>query len=121
MVGADDNILELQPEVLALMSTAEINAFYKARGFKSVSNRRAQPGSRTGTPTSAGVRAQGEKPQPGARLKCANCNRDGHIAADCRQPKVTSDMRRCHNCNKTGHIARYCKEPKAKSAMTVDT
>ena len=117
--GADDEILELEPDVLALMTAQEVNAFYKSRGFTTVQGgRRNQPGGRRTQTASAGVRAEGERAS--RPVKCANCGREGHSAADCRKPKVEFAKRRCHNCNEEGHLARDCKKPKAKPALVVD-
>ena len=98
VADADEEILELAPEALACMTAQEVNAFYKARGFKQVGPKRGNQR------TSSGARAEGERRPP----KCANCNREGHVAADCRQKRVEAKDRRCHNCNKTGHTVEFC-------------
>ncbi|CAB0033548.1 unnamed protein product [Trichogramma brassicae] len=38
---------------------------------------------------------------------CFNCNKEGHIARNCKAPRPGVI---CRNCNKEGHIARYCPE-----------
>jgi hypothetical protein len=38
--------------------------------------------------------------------KCANCLREGHTAAECKQPKC--EKRRCFLCLGEGHQARNC-------------
>ena len=62
----EEELLELDAETLACMTAAEVNAFFKARGFKQAQRRGAQPTKRT--PVSPGVRAEGER-----KVKCANC------------------------------------------------
>ena len=91
---ADEEVLELAPETLACMTAQEVNAFYKARGFKQVGPKRGNQR------TSSGARAEGERRPP----KCANCNRDGHVAADCRQKRVDAKDRRCHNSVSYTHL-----------------
>ncbi|XP_023319373.1 uncharacterized protein LOC111694666 [Trichogramma pretiosum] len=38
---------------------------------------------------------------------CFNCNKEGHIARNCRAPRPGVI---CRSCNKEEHIARYCPE-----------
>jgi hypothetical protein len=47
-------------------------------------------------------------------MKCYNCDRTGHVANDCRQPKKTKAEQECFNCNKKGHWAQDCKSPMKK-------
>jgi len=51
--------------------------------------------------------ASGKAPAAGARKpKCTNCLKEGHVAADCRGPKVEQSGRLCFDCNQPGHQAR---------------
>ena len=49
-------------------------------------------------------------PRDRADVQCINCNRKGHTAQDCRQPRVEKDKRKCFLCDQPGHVARDCKE-----------
>ena len=56
-------------------------------------------------------------------IRCHNCNREGHMARDCRQPKrqtKTFDKhesragpppktKSCYNCGRIGHFAKECR------------
>lgn len=48
--------------------------------------------------------------------KCFNCNKYGHIAKDCTEPKREVI---CRNCGIAGHIQRYCKGSKG-SVNTIE-
>ena len=43
-------------------------------------------------------------------MTCVNCNRKGHAASECRQPKPEKHQRSCFTCNKAGHEARDCPD-----------
>lgn len=38
--------------------------------------------------------------------RCYNCNKSGHIASDCRQPKREKGS--CFKCGEMGHISKDC-------------
>ena len=70
-----------------------------------------------------GQRTDGQ--QGGARpVKCANCQAEGHMAKDCRKPRVEMSKRLCYECGKPGHVARDCRNkatrPGAASVRMVD-
>ena len=70
-----------------------------------------------------GQRTDGQ--QGGARpVKCANCQAEGHVAKDCRKPRVEMSKRLCYECGKPGHVARDCRNkatrPGAASVRMVD-
>jgi hypothetical protein len=49
-----------------------------------------------------------------------NCNRKGHTASECRQPRIEVNDRKCFICQKTGHIAKDCKEKPAPLKAILD-
>ena len=44
-----------------------------------------------------------------AKYRCYNCNKEGHLARDCR---LKSGGMVCYNCNELGHMAKQCQKPK---------
>lgn len=48
-------------------------------------------------------------------LRCYNCNKLGHLATDCRQPKREKGS--CFNCGEMGHIAKDCSARATSSAQ----
>ena len=72
----DDAVLKLDPEVLAFMITAEVNAFYKSRGRGMVGRRPA--GQRPPASGTRGVEAAGGQGAALARkVRCLRAFRDG--------------------------------------------
>ena len=116
-----DDEEELDEETMALLSTTEILAFARSRsqgkgGWQQARGRSmSKPRKPTGAPRAAS-RAASEPARPAN--KCFNCGREGHRAADCRQPKREMSGRPCFNCGGTSHLAAQCKKPKAKAAST---
>ena len=45
-------------------------------------------------------------------VKCANCNKNGHVTAECPDPKKAFNLRDCFNCGQPGHLSRDCPKPK---------
>ncbi|GKF68118.1 reverse transcriptase domain-containing protein [Tanacetum coccineum] len=47
-------------------------------------------------------------------VKCANCNRVGHLTRDCRSPAATNNQRTltCYECGNQGHYRSDCLELK---------
>ena len=109
----DEEDEELDPEIMALMTPAEILAFAQnraARGKWSVAGRGRTFARKKDGPGNQARRETGPGQQ--RARKCVNCGKEGHLAADCRGPKRELGQRPCFICGKTGHIARDCKEPK---------
>ena len=52
-------------------------------------------------------------------MTCVNCNRKGHAASECRQPKREKHERLCFTCNKAGHEARNCPDKPAAGARPI--
>ena len=104
-------------EILALglapdEKAAEINAFVTKKFVRrgpAGGAPRGRPERPTGPgrfpPGSASVPAR-PPPRDRADVQCINCNRKGHTAQDCRQPRVEKDQRKCFLCDKPGHAAR---------------
>ena len=121
---ADDNFEARLAEIMNLeqfepIDQAKTCAFMKTRfqGLRPGAARRPA-GPFTGAAQGGGViGAAGVAPRLPPRdkndMSCVNCGRNGHMAADCRQPKVGMGKRTCFNCNKPGHLARNCPEKKA--------
>jgi len=63
---------------------------------------------------------QQQNNEQGRKLKCYNCNRFGHIAKDCRQPKKEKKPQECFKCGKEGHIVigyRASQQMKTRSSQ----
>ena len=105
---------ELDAETLALMSPAEVNAFYKARGQRTWQ----QQGRRNGQPFGGGQRKPtGGRPPPSSpsgpsnfKPRCYNCGKEGHRAQDCREAKRELKDRPCIRCGQLGHFIKDCKQ-----------
>ena len=73
------------------------------------------------------TRTDGSKKRWPTSLRCHNCDREGHMARDCRQPKrqtksftnkfepraaATTKTKSCYNCGRNGHFAKECRAVK---------
>ena len=54
---------------------------------------------------------QQQNNRQGCKAKCYNCNRFGHMAKDCQQPKKEKKLQQCFKCGKEGHIAIGYRSP----------
>ena len=96
----------------------EILAFMKQSGFRPPTRGQGGPRRfvpRAGAPARTGPAARFGAPPPRSRtdITCINCNRKGHTASECRQPKVEVKDRKCFLCDRVGHLARDCPTKKA--------
>ena len=41
-----------------------------------------------------------------------NCGQEGHISAECPNPKVEGGVKKCYNCGELGHISADCPQPR---------
>ena len=104
----------------------EILAFMKQSGFRPPTRGQGGPRRfvpRAGAPARTGPAARFGAPPPRNRtdITCINCNRKGHTASECKQPRVEVKDRKCFLCNKTGHVARDCPEKKAPMKAIEDS
>ena len=91
-LGADS------PEELVLAVQKKFQKFFPRRANTS-----------PGAPPGGGGKGGGK----GARdVRCANCGKTGHMAADCRGEKRDFSQRPCYNCGKPGHVRASCPELK---------
>ena len=100
---------EEQVEILAFMKQSGVRPSTRGQGGP----RRFAP--RAGGPARTGPVARFGAPPPRGRtdIACINCNRKGHTASECKQPRVEVKDRKCFLCDKPGHVARDCKERKS--------
>ena len=109
---------ELMARLLAtddVEEQVEILAFMKQSGFRPPTRGQGGPRRfvpRAGAPARTGPAARFGAPPPRNRtdITCINCNRKGHTASECKQPRVEVKDRKCFLCNKTGHVARDCPD-----------
>ena len=102
--GPDEATERDIPAFIAEQLNAEEKQDYiLALNIRKNSNNRGRPpprfGARPATP-----------PRDARDIKCANCGIGGHMARDCRKPKLPMEERKCHICNTPGHIAAKCTE-----------
>ena len=102
----------------------EVLAFMKARGSTPAGRGdggrfEQRPGGR-GQPQLANGPARAMPPRGRADMTCVNCNRKGHAASECRQPKREKHERLCFTCNKAGHEARNCPDKPAAGARPIN-
>jgi len=107
---------ELDEETVAAMAPAEVLAMLRGGRPMMQRTRGQRPqGTRFGMTAGFGSRAP-IPPRGRGDITCVNCGKKGHIAADCRGPKVDREKRPCFTCGQTGHIARACPN-KAKVTL----
>ena len=67
---------------------------------------------------------QQQNNEQGHKPKCYNCNKFGHMAKDCQQPKKEKKPQECFKCGKEGYIAIGCRAPqqiKTRSSQQGDS
>ena len=114
----DDDVIE--DEWMAELHALEPGAGMEqiAAVFKNALQRRGPPGVRRApqsrVPQSRALQSQSGPRQAAPRapprnrgdLRCANCLKKGHPAAECEAPTVA--RRKCFECEQDGHLARNC-------------
>ena len=45
-----------------------------------------------------------------------NCGQEGHISAECPNPKVEGGVKKCYNCGELGHISADCPQPRRSAS-----
>ena len=119
---------ELMARLLAtddVEEPVEILAFTKQSGFRPPTRGQGGPRRfvpRPGAPARTGPAARFGAPPPRSRtdITCINCNRKGHTASECRQPKVEVKDRKCFLCDKPGHVARDCPTKKQAPLKAIE-
>ena len=91
----------------------EVLAFMRARGFTPAGRNAGgrfvkRPGGRGQSSGPVREAPREMPPRSRADMTCVNCNRKGHSASECRQPRVEKKDRKCFLCNKPGHEAKSC-------------
>ena len=81
------------------------------RGKTEASERKPRGGGgpRGGARSGGGPRGGGRGGRPQV---CYNCGQEGHISAECPNPKVEGGVKKCYNCGELGHISADCPQPK---------
>ena len=58
-------------------------------------------------------------PRGRADMTCVNCNRKGHSASECRQPRVERKNKKCFICNRPRHEAKACPNKPASAPRPI--
>ena len=66
-------------------------------------------GPRGGARSGGGPRGGGRGGRPQV---CYNCGQEGHISAECPNPRVEGGVKKCYNCGELGHISADCPQPR---------
>ena len=52
-------------------------------------------------------------------VRCPNCGEKGHVAQDCKKPRVELKDRPCFNCGERGHTSRNCPKNQGKGGKAL--
>ncbi len=116
----DEEDVDIEDEMHALQEAGATTEEILAAVVRRFQRRAPQRDARQRGTTRPGAAQPRGPPRNRDDLRCANCLKKGHIAAECKDPKV--NKRCCFECEEEGHIAKFCpnknKKDRAANAIT---
>ncbi|XP_071652503.1 uncharacterized protein [Temnothorax longispinosus] len=118
--GIPDRQLQNQARMQNFSSMAELMQSFKKITLRTDTN--VRQGAKMTNDKSLRVKENraNEEDKSSTTIRCYNCSRTGHIAAECKQPK--RERGSCFKCGTMGHAARDCpKKEEEKEVVNVDS